>query len=279
MRPILVIALFTLSANRAAGQAGAKGVPAPADIHPFVVSDSSLIRLYNSVQVLGEKFVGIPGAQLRVIGTSGGSAELDCDCILTRVHIAVNLDGDKFRVYRLPELLDPQVASIVTEKKDGVAYIDYGPASGRRRVRVEILPATIRVLAQAQPQQPTRAVSPDSAVVLYCAAWNTDERAERARLLDRVWTPDGVYSDPNPTRAVGRAALSDSIAALRRRYPGARFHCSAPQMHHAVMRTTWIYLRPDRTEVAHGEDFYELAADGRIKRVTGFFGAAPVVKP
>jgi len=132
--------------------------------------------------------------------------------------------------------------------------------------------------ARAHAQQPTRAVSPDSAVVLYCAAWNTDSQAERARLLERVWTPDGVYSDPNPTRTVGRAALSDSIAALRRRYPGARFHCSAPQTHHAAMRATWLYLRPDETEVARGEDFYELAPDGRIKRVTGFFGAAPVVK-
>ena len=131
---------------------------------------------------------------------------------------------------------------------------------------------------QAHAQQPTRAVSPDSAVILYCAAWNTDDRAERARLLERVWMPDGVYSDPNPTRTVGRAALSDSITALRRRYPGARFHCSAPQTHHAAMRATWLYLRPDNTEVARGEDFYELASDGRIKRVTGFFGAAPVVK-
>jgi hypothetical protein len=133
-------------------------------------------------------------------------------------------------------------------------------------------------ITQAHTQESTRAVSPDSAVILYCAAWNTDDRADRARLLERVWTPDGVYSDPNPTRTVGRAALSDSIAALRRRYPGARFHCSAPQTHHAAMRTTWLYLRPDKTEVARGEDFFELAEDGRIKRVTGFFGAAPVVK-
>jgi hypothetical protein len=29
-------------------------------------------------------------------------------------------------------------------------------------------------------------------------------------------------------------------------------------------------LRPDKTEAARGEDFYELAPDGRIKSVTGF---------
>src|SRR3954471_19795820 len=145
MRPILLIALLSLSTGQAAGQASAKGVPALADIHPIALSDSGLISLYNGVKVMGEKFVGVPGTQVRVIGTWGGSAELDCDCILTRVHIAVNLDGDELRVYRLPELLDPEVTSIVTEKKNGVAYIEYGPANSRRRVRVEILPTTIRV--------------------------------------------------------------------------------------------------------------------------------------
>jgi hypothetical protein len=116
-------------------------------------------------------------------------------------------------------------------------------------------------------------------VVGYCAAWNTEDRTERDRLLARVWMPDGVYSDPNPTRTVGRAALSDTIAALQHRYPGARFRCSAPQTHHDAMQVTWILLKPDKTEVARGVDFYELAADGRIRRVTGFFGPPPVVKP
>jgi hypothetical protein len=45
------------------------------------------------------------------------------------------------------------------------------------------------------------------------------------------------------------------------------------------MRVAWIFLRPDKTEVAHGMDFHELAADGRIRRVTGFFGAPPVITP
>src|SRR5512133_1505417 len=113
-----------------------------------------------------------------------------------------------------------------------------------------LLTGVIGGFTRAPARQPTRALSPDSTVILYCAAWNTDDRAERTRLLERVWAPDGVYSDPNPTRTVGRAALSDSIAALRRRYPGALFHCSVPQTHHGAMRATWLYLRPDKTEVA-----------------------------
>ena len=88
-----------------------------------------------------------------------------------------------------------------------------------------IFTGMISGFTRAHAQQLARAVSPDSAVILYCAAWNTDDWAERARLLERVWMPDGVYRDPNPTRTVGRAALSDAISALRHRYPGARFYC------------------------------------------------------
>jgi hypothetical protein len=133
--------------------------------------------------------------------------------------------------------------------------------------------------SSAKAQHTAHSLTPDSAVAIYCAAWNTDAKSDRDRLLARVWTPDGVYSDPNPTRTVGRAALSDTIAALQHRYPGARFRCSAPQVHHSAMRTTWIFRKPDGSEIAHGMDFFELAEDGRIHRVTGFFGAPPAVKP
>ena len=131
----------------------------------------------------------------------------------------------------------------------------------------------------AMAQQPQRTLSREAAVVTYCGAWNAVDRAERDRLLAEVWAPDGEYTDSNPTLAVGRAVLSDTIAALQKRYPGARFRCSGPQTHHAFMRTTWIFLRPDKTEIARGEDFFELAGDGRIRRVTGFFGEAPAIKP
>jgi len=57
----------------------------------------------------------------------------------------VNLDGDELRAYQLPELLDPTLISIVAEKQDPVVYLEYGTKSERRRIRVEILPKSIRV--------------------------------------------------------------------------------------------------------------------------------------
>ncbi|HEX5409380.1 MAG TPA: hypothetical protein VFW89_06390 [Gemmatimonadaceae bacterium] len=76
------------------------------------------------------------------------------------------------------------------------------------------------------------------------------------------------------------SALASGAATTRApAQQGARFRCSAPQTHCRAMRVAWTFLRPDNTEVAHEMDFHELAPDGRIRRVTVFFGAPPVVTP
>lgn len=119
--------------------------------------------------------------------------------------------------------------------------------------------------------------TPAAAVAGHCAAWNTTDRAKRDILLRRIFARDGVYSDPTPTYVTGRAALSDEIGRFQRRYPGARFRCSAPQIHHRTMRVTWLLLEPDGKTPTQGMDFYELAPDGLIRRVTGFFGPPPTL--
>jgi len=134
--------------------------------------------------------------------------------------------------------------------------------------------ASTAVTTRGAAQSDVR-VTPDAAVIAYCEAWNTTDRSTRDRLLSRVWAADGVYSDPEPTLAVGRSALSNAIAEFQHDYPGNRFRCSAPQKHHRSMRVSWLRLGPDGGQLAQGMDFYELAPDGRISRVVGFFGAPP----
>lgn len=118
-------------------------------------------------------------------------------------------------------------------------------------------------------------VTPDAAVIAYCAAWSVTDRSTRDRQLARVWAADGVYMDPEPTFAAGLAALSNAIAQFQKHYPGNRFRCSAPQMDHRSMRVSWIRLGADGKPLSQGMDFYDLAPDGRIRRVVGFFGAPP----
>jgi hypothetical protein len=133
--------------------------------------------------------------------------------------------------------------------------------------------------SHAQAQSPGPSLTPDAAVVAYCAAWNTVDKTERDRLLEQSWAADGSYGDPESSFVTGRVALGKMIAEFQRGHPGAYFRCSAPQQHHGFMRVTWILFGPDGVERWHGTDFSELAADGRIRRVVGFFGDAPVAKP
>lgn len=120
-------------------------------------------------------------------------------------------------------------------------------------------------------------LSPEATVAAYCQAWSTADRAAREKLLVQVWTPDGIYTDPESTVVRGRRALSNEIETFLHKNPGSHFRCSAPQVHHQTMRFAWRLLRADGTEWTQGMDFGELAADGRIRRIVGFFGPLPTV--
>jgi hypothetical protein len=135
----------------------------------------------------------------------------------------------------------------------------------------------IGLTSAATMAAPAEHLTPTAAVAGHCAAWNTTDRAKRDILLKRVFARDGVYSDPTPIYVTGRAALSKEIASFQRQYPGARFRCSAPQIHHDAMRVSWLLRDRDGKVVTEGMDFYELAPDGLIRRVTGFFGPPPAL--
>jgi hypothetical protein len=135
--------------------------------------------------------------------------------------------------------------------------------------------AGLCAVSEVAAAAPAPHIAPAAAVSDYCAAWSVTDRGARDRLLARVWAADGVYSDPEPTLAKGRAALGEVIAEFQRHYPGAHFRCSTPQTHHRYMRVTWVLLKPDGAQVSHGVDFYDMAGDGRIQRIVGFFGDPP----
>jgi hypothetical protein len=154
MKNLYVFLLIALASDVASAQsprASTKGAPAATHIVASRVRDRDQLNLYNSFQVLGEKLVGKPSGQLRVIGTWGESAGLDCDCVLTRVSIAMNYDGEDLRLYRLGQLLDPKVDSIATEGGSPVAYIAYGEAATRKRARIEVLSNELRI-TEAPPR-------------------------------------------------------------------------------------------------------------------------------
>jgi hypothetical protein len=96
-------------------------------------------------------------------------------------------------------------------------------------------------------------------------------------LIQRFWSEEGVYSDPNASTTPGAAGLDAAIVEFQRDFPGVRFRCGVPQVHHGAMRHNWLAINPDGSVKWSGTEFSDLAADGRIRRVVSFFGDAPSV--
>jgi hypothetical protein len=107
----------------------------------------------------------------------------------------------------------------------------------------------------------------------YCTAWSEPDTDTRRQILEKVWAVDGQYSDPT-ANVMNRQGLMDLIGRVLGKYPGARFSAtSIGDLHHGMFRVTWRMEAPDGKLIVDGIDFGELSSDGRIQRITGFFGA------
>jgi hypothetical protein len=108
-------------------------------------------------------------------------------------------------------------------------------------------------------------------VAAYGAAWNEPDEAKRAALLEASWTDDGFYQDPSAT-ADGRAALVTHIGGFHALFPGRTIDmASGIDSNGATLRWAWVMRNGDAIEL-EGVDFADLAPDGRILRIAGFFG-------
>jgi hypothetical protein len=109
----------------------------------------------------------------------------------------------------------------------------------------------------------------------YLSAWNEPDPQRRAELIGRVWSEQGRLIDP-PVGGEGHAAIGEIAGAMHEHYPGHRFRrVSDVDAHHDHLRFAWELVSPDGAVALTGLDVGELAADGRLLRVTGFFGDLP----
>ncbi len=123
----------------------------------------------------------------------------------------------------------------------------------------------------------------DEVLLAYSEAWQTPDGASRRDLVERCLAPDASYTDP-AYEMHGREAISEHIgrSLSGEAYDGAvaggriPFSSGADQ-HHGMLRFTWVLLDPEDRPILEGIDFVELAADGRLQRITGFFGALPPI--
>ena len=109
----------------------------------------------------------------------------------------------------------------------------------------------------------------------YLEAWNEADAARRAELIEAVWADQGRLVDP-PLVGEGRSEISDMAAALHAQFPGHQFRrASGIDEHHGHFRFAWDLVGPDGTVALAGVDVGKLSEDGRLDRITGFFGPLP----
>lgn len=121
----------------------------------------------------------------------------------------------------------------------------------------------------------------DEVVMAYSEAWHTPDEVRRRELLERSFAGDGTYTDP-ACAVSGRDALSTLIGDTLRgdAYDGALVGArilgsSGLDHHHGMLRFSWMVVDSQGQPALAGMDFVELAADGRLQRITGFFGPLP----
>jgi hypothetical protein len=111
----------------------------------------------------------------------------------------------------------------------------------------------------------------------YLAMWNETDPKRRARLIEQALVGDGHYVDPM-LEAQGHGALGEMVAGVQAKFPGHRFRRrSGVDTHHDQLRFAWDLVAQDGAVVVAGIDVGALAADGRLARITAFFGEAPAL--
>jgi len=105
----------------------------------------------------------------------------------------------------------------------------------------------------------------------YIAMWNETDARRRRGLIAELWTETARYRDPM-LAGDGLDGIDAMVAAVQAQYPNHRFHrTGAVDAHHQALRFGWALQDADQALFVVGIDIGEVAADGRLQSITGFF--------
>ncbi len=117
----------------------------------------------------------------------------------------------------------------------------------------------------------------DRLVDTHLEAYTSTDVGRRRLLVEQVWHPDGRLIDP-PFDGAGHDGIMALADAVTAHYPGHVFRrTTGIDAHHDSARYGWALVATDGTVAATGIDVIDVAPDGRLVRVVGFFGDLPPV--
>jgi hypothetical protein len=106
----------------------------------------------------------------------------------------------------------------------------------------------------------------------YLEAYGETDPARRAALIAQAWAANGRLIDP-PLDAEGHDGIDGMFAAVQGQFPGHTFRRSTElDAHHGFARYGWQLVAADGSVTLAGTDVAEVDDEGRLVRVTGFFG-------
>lgn len=109
----------------------------------------------------------------------------------------------------------------------------------------------------------------------YFAMWREPEADARRPLVEQAFTPKGRHVDPLAD-AHGYDELNEMVSNVHAHYPGFSIgRTSGIDQHGDQLRFGWQVRLPDGSVLVDGIDIGELAPDGRLARVAGFWGDLP----
>lgn len=109
----------------------------------------------------------------------------------------------------------------------------------------------------------------------HLAAYGEPDAERRAALIAEVWAEDGQLVDP-PLTGEGHDGIDQLAAAVQGQFAGHAFRrTTAVDEHHGHLRYGWELVAPGGDVALAGLDVAELAPDGRLRRIVGFFGELP----
>lgn len=111
----------------------------------------------------------------------------------------------------------------------------------------------------------------EESIEQYVAAWNEKGTENIKAALEKCWTDDSTYADPNNAPTKGLDSLAMLIGRSHEQMPGRRFSpLSKPEFHHGSGCFKWRLTKKDG-EARDGLDYFEYDSENRITRIVGFF--------